>query len=177
MGKGMGNLRRTDMCGELRKEDEEKEVVLMGWVQRERDLGSLIFIDLRDTTGIVQIVFDDSLEKEILEEVKKVKSEYVLAVKGKVRKRQSINKEIPTGDIEVLASKFIILDESETPPIYVKDDDKVSENMRLKHRYLDLRKPSMQENLKTRSKASKVIRDFFYENNFLEIETPMLTKP
>ena len=177
MGQSMGSLRRTDMCGNLREEDEGKEVVLMGWVQRERDLGSLIFIDLRDTTGITQIVFDDTLQKDIFESVKKIKSEFILAVKGKVRKRQSINKDIATGDIEVLASSFIVLDESETPPIYIKDDDKVSEMMRLKYRYLDLRKPSMQNKLKMRSKATKVIRDFFYENNFLEIETPMLTKP
>ena len=177
MGQSMGSLRRTDMCGNLREEDEGKEVVLMGWVQRERDLGSLIFIDLRDTTGITQIVFDDTLQKDIFESVKKIKSEFILAVKGKVRKRQSINKDIATGDIEVLASSFIVLDESETPPIYIKDDDKVSEMMRLKYRYLDLRKPSMQDRLKMRSKATKVIRDFFYENDFLEIETPMLTKP
>ena len=177
MGQSMGSLRRTDMCGNLREEDEGKEVVLMGWVQRERDLGSLIFIDLRDTTGITQIVFDDTLQKDIFESVKKIKAEFILAVKGKVRKRQSINKDIATGDIEVLASSFIVLDESETPPIYIKDDDKVSEMMRLKYRYLDLRKPSMQNKLKMRSKATKVIRDFFYENDFLEIETPMLTKP
>lgn len=177
MGKSMGDLRRTDMCGNLRSSDEGKEVVLMGWVQRERDLGSLVFIDLRDTTGITQIVFDDTLSKEMLESVKKIKSEFVLAVEGKVRIRQSINKEIPTGEVEVLASSFKVLDESETPPIYIKDDDNVSENMRLKYRYLDLRKPSMQEKLKVRSKATKVIRDFFYDNDFLEIETPMLTKP
>ena len=177
MGKGMGNLRRTDMCGNLRDTDEGKEVVLMGWVQRERDLGSLVFIDLRDTTGIVQIVFDDTLEKEVFESVKKIKSEYVLAIQGKVRKRESVNKEIPTGDIEILATSFKVLDESETPPIYIKDDDKVSENMRLKYRYLDLRKPSMQEKLKMRSRAAKLVRDFFYDNDFLEIETPMLTKP
>lgn len=177
MGKGMGNLRRTDMCGNLRDIDEGKEVVLMGWVQRERDLGSLVFIDLRDTTGITQIVFNDTLSEEIFESVKKIKSEYVLAVQGKVRKRESVNKEIPTGEIEVLATSFKVLDESETPPIYIKDDDKVSESMRLKYRYLDLRKPSMQEKLKMRSKAAKVIRDFFYDNDFLEIETPMLTKP
>ena len=177
MGKSMGDLRRTDMCGNLRSSDEGKQVVLMGWVQRERDLGSLVFIDLRDTTGITQIVFDDTLSKEMLESVKKIKSEFVLAVEGKVRIRQSINKEIPTGEVEVLASSFKVLDESETPPIYIKDDDNVSENMRLKYRYLDLRKPSMQEKLKVRSKATKVIRDFFYDNDFLEIETPMLTKP
>lgn len=177
MIKSMGSLRRTDMCGNLRNIDVGKEVVLMGWVQRERDLGSLIFIDLRDTTGIVQIVFNDILEKELFESVKKIKSEYVLAVKGIVRKREAVNSNIPTGEIEILISEFKVLDESETPPIYIKDDDKVSEDMRLKYRYLDLRKPFMQENLKMRSKATRVTRDFFYGNDFLEIETPMLTKP
>lgn len=165
------------MCGNLRLEDEDKEVVLMGWVQKERDLGSLIFVDLRDTTGISQIVFDDTISKDIFKKAQGIRSEYVLAVKGKVRKRQSINKEIPTGEVEVLASELRILDKSETPPIYIKDNDNVSESMRLKYRYLDLRKPSIQDKLKMRSRASKVVRDFFYDNDFVEIETPMLTKP
>lgn len=177
MGNSMGEFRRSDMCGNLRKDDIGREVVLMGWVQRERDLGSLVFIDLRDTTGFSQIVFDDTLSDETLKEVKKIKSEFVIAIKGEVRERQSKNSEIPTGDIEILASEFKVLDESETPPIYIKDDDKVSENMRLKYRYLDLRKPYMQNNLKVRSKAYKVVRDFFYENDFSEVETPMLSKP
>lgn len=173
----MGNLRRTIMCGELRPEHDGQEVVLMGWVQRERNLGSLIFIDLRDTTGISQVVFDNTVSSEIFEKAQKVRSEFVLAVRGKVRIRQSINKEIPTGEVEVLVEELKILDESETPPIYIKDDDNVSESMRLKYRYLDLRKPSMQEKLKLRAKTAKVVRDFLYENNFIETETPMLTKP
>lgn len=177
MAETMGSLRRTNMCGELRSEDAGKEVVLMGWVQRERNLGSLIFVDLRDTSGITQLVFDDSISDDILKKAEKIRSEYVLAVKGLVRVRQSTNLEIPTGEIEVLVSELKILDESETPPIYIKDDDNVSESMRLKYRYLDLRKPSMQENLKVRAKAAKVVRDFFYENNFVEVETPTLTKP
>ncbi|WP_313757117.1 aspartate--tRNA ligase [Tissierella sp.] len=173
----MENLRRTIMCGELRPEHDGQEVVLMGWVQRERNLGSLIFIDLRDTTGISQIVFDNTVSSEIFEKAEKIRSEFVLAVRGKVRIRQSINKEIPTGEVEVLVEELKILDESETPPIYIKDDDNVSESMRLKYRYLDLRKPSMQEKLKLRAKTAKVVRDFLYENNFIETETPMLTKP
>lgn len=177
MGEKMENLRRTHMCGNLRVSNIGEEVVLMGWVQKQRNLGSLIFADLRDTTGIAQIVFDDTLSEEIFKKAEKIRSEYVIAVKGKVRKRESINKEIPTGEIEVLASELKILDEAETPPIYIKDDDDVSESMRLKYRYLDLRKPSMQENLKTRHKVAKVIREFLDENNFVEIETPMLTKP
>ena len=177
MSEKMGNLRRTSMCGELRKEDAGKEVVLMGWVQRERNLGSLLFIDIRDTTGISQIVFDDTLPEEVFKKAEKIRSEFVIAVKGIVRIRQSVNNEIPTGEVEVLVKELKILDEAQTTPIYVKDDDNVSESMRLKYRYLDLRKPSMQETLKLRAKTSKVIRDFFYENNFVEIETPMLTKP
>lgn len=177
MGEKMGSLRRTTMCGDLRPVNVGEEVVLMGWVQKERNLGSIIFVDLRDTTGISQIVFDDTLSEELFTKAEAIRSEYVLAVKGLVRTRTSINKDIPTGEIEVLAQELKILDEANTPPIYIKDDDKVSESMRLKYRYLDLRKPSMQTNLKLRAKAAKVIRDFFYENNFIEIETPMLTKP
>lgn len=177
MSEKMGNLSRTNMCGELRNTDDGKEVVLMGWVQRERNLGSLIFIDIRDTTGISQIVFDDTLPTELFKKAEKIRSEFVIAIKGKVRIRQSINKEIATGEVEVLVEELKILNEAQTPPIYIKDEDNVSETMRLKYRYLDLRKPSMQETLKLRSKTSKVVRDFFYENNFVEIETPMLTKP
>ncbi|MCF6461362.1 aspartate--tRNA ligase [Clostridium sp. Cult3] len=177
MRENMGSLRRSHMCGDLRTSDVDKEVILMGWVQRERNLGSLIFVDLRDTTGICQIVFDSTVSKEIFNKAAKVRSEFVLAVRGKVRKRESINKEIPTGEIEVLAEELRILDTADTPPIYIKDDDNVSETMRLKHRYLDLRKPSMQNNLKMRHKTAKLVRDFLDENHFVEIETPMLTKP
>jgi len=177
MGEKMGSLRRTNMCGLLRTENAGEEVVLMGWVQKERNLGSIIFVDLRDTTGITQIVFDDTLSEDIFKKAEKIRSEYVLAIRGKVRIRSSINKEIPTGEIEILVEELKILDEADTPPIYIKDDDNVSETMRLKYRYLDLRKPYMQENLKLRAKTAKVVRDFFYENDFVEIETPMLTKP
>ena len=177
MRETMGNLRRTHMCGNLRIENVGEEVVLMGWVQRERNLGSLIFVDLRDITGICQIVFDDTVSKEVFQKAEKVRSEYVLAVRGKVRERESKNKDLPTGDIEILAEELRILNEAETPPIYIKDDDNVSETMRLKYRYLDLRKPYMQNILKLRHKTAKVIRDFMDENNFWEIETPILTKP
>lgn len=177
MGETMGNLRRTNMCGELKITDAGKEVVLMGWAQRERNLGSLIFVDLRDTTGITQIVFDDTISEDVFEKAEKIRAEFVIAVKGVVRLRQSANPEISTGEIEVLAEELKILDEAHTPPIYIKDDDNVSESMRLKYRYLDLRKPSMQANLKLRAKTAKVVRDFFYENNFVEVETPTLTKP
>lgn len=173
----MGKLRRSHMCGKLRISDEGKEVVLMGWVQKERNLGSIIFIDLRDTTGISQIVFDDTISEDVFKKAEGIKSEYVIGVRGLVRKRQSANPELASGQVEVLAKELKILDGANTPPIYIRDEDNVSESMRLKYRYLDLRKPFMQENLKLRARAAKVVRDFFYDNDFVEIETPMLTKP
>lgn len=173
----MGNLRRTHMCGNLRKEDIGKEVVLMGWVSKERNLGSLIFMDLRDTTGICQIVIKDSLGDEKFSLAKEIRGEYVLSIKGVVSERESKNSKIKTGDIEVIVSSFNILDTANTPPIYIKDDDNASESLRLKYRFLDLRKESLQNNLKLRAKICKVIRDFYYENNFIEIETPYLNKP
>ncbi|WP_066502796.1 aspartate--tRNA ligase [Abyssisolibacter fermentans] len=177
MGESMGNMRRTHMCGVLREENVNQEVTLMGWVQKRRNLGGLVFVDLRDTTGLVQIVFDTDVSDEAFKKAEVIRSEYVLAIKGIVKKRESVNKEMPTGDIEVFVSELKILDEAETPPIYIKDNDDVSDVMRLKYRYLDLRKPFMQKNLKTRHKTMKVFRDFLDENNFNEIETPMLTKP
>ncbi|HHV38214.1 MAG TPA: aspartate--tRNA ligase [Tepidimicrobium sp.] len=177
MKENFKGLKRSHMCGNLRESNIDEEVVLMGWVQKERNLGSLIFIDLRDTTGICQVVCDNTVSQEIFNKAAKIRSEYVLAVKGRVRRRQSVNKDIPTGQVEVLVEELRILNKSETPPIYIKDDDNVSENMRLKYRYLDLRKPSMQDKLKIRHRAARVVRDFLDENNFVEIETPMLTKP
>ncbi|WP_425446017.1 aspartate--tRNA ligase [Dethiothermospora halolimnae] len=177
MAESMGKLRRTHMCGELNIDNEKEEVILMGWVQKRRNLGSLVFADLRDTTGIVQIVFDNDISEEAFKKAEKIRSEYVLAVKGEVYKRQSINKDLPTGEIEVFVSELKILDEAETPPIYIKDNDDVSETMKLKYRYLDLRKPSMQKSLKMRHKAGKIIREYLDNNNFVDVETPMLAKP
>lgn len=177
MGEAMGKLRRSHMCGELNIKNIGQDVVLMGWVQKRRNLGGLIFVDLRDTTGIVQVVFDENISKDAFYKADKIRSEYVIAVKGNVMRRQSINKELPTGEIEVFANELKILDEADTPPIYIKDGDDVSEDMRLKYRYLDLRKPSMQRNLKVRHKTARVIRDFLDNNRFIEIETPVLTKP
>lgn len=177
MSEKMGNLRRTNMCGDLRLENVGEEVVLMGWVQGERNLGGLIFIDLRDTSGISQIVFDETSPSHIIKKAESLRSEFVIGIKGRVRERQSKNPNIKTGDVEVLADDLVILNEAQTPPIYIKDDDKVSEAMRLKYRYLDLRKPQMQNNLKVRARLSKIVRDFFNDNNFIEIETPVLTKP
>ena len=173
----LGELKRSHYCGDLRIEDLNKEVVLMGWVQKSRDLGPLIFIDLRDKKGITQVVFRKEDAADLYEKAKNLKSEYVIAIKGKVLERESKNKEIPTGDIEIIASELKILDTANTPKIYIKDDDNVSEEMRLKYRYLDLRKPSMQRNLRMRADITKAFRDFLYENEFLEVETPFLGKP
>jgi len=173
----MGNLRRTGMCGDLRIGNVGEKVVLMGWVQKRRNLGGLVFADLRDVSGLVQIVFDTEYNKESFEKANNLRSEYVIAVCGEVRERTSKNSDMPTGEIEIYANELRILDEAQTPPIYVKDDDTVSETMKLKYRFLDLRKPSVQNRLLTRAKISKIIRDFMYENQFNEIETPFLTKP
>lgn len=173
----MGSLKRTHYCAEIAAVSIGSEVVLMGWVSKQRNLGSIVFVDLRDRSGIVQIVFDDTVDSRMFEKAEKLRSEFVIAVKGKVRKRSSINENIETGYVEVLANELRILNESEVPPIYVKDNDNVQETMRLKYRSLDLRKPFMQKNLMMRSKFYKVTRDFFAENGFIEIETPMLTKP
>ena len=177
MAEKMGNLKRSMYCGEIREEHIDQEIVLMGWVAKERNLGSIIFVDLRDREGIAQVVFDDTVDKEMFEKASHLRSEFVIAVKGKVRMRSSINDKIPTGKVEILANELKILNESEVPPIYIKDDDNVSETMRLKNRPLDLRKPFMQKNLMMRSKFYKITRDFFANEKFIEVETPMLTKP
>ena len=169
--------KRTHMCGDLRIADVNKDVVLNGWVAKSRSLGSLVFVDLRDKTGITQITFNEDLSDEILELAKSLRSEYCIGIKGMVVERSSKNNNIPTGDIEVFASELVIYSKSETPPIYVKDDDNVDDNLRLKYRYLDLRKNKMQRNLTMRHKIVKCARDYFDENGFTEVETPMLIKP
>ena len=164
------------MCGVLRSSDIGKEVVLNGWTAKQRSLGSLIFVDIRDKTGITQVVFDDSIPEEVFGKAKSLRSEYVIGIKGTVRERSSKNPDIPTGDIEVLASDLIIYSEADTPPIYVKDNDNVDDNLRLKYRYLDLRKQTMQNNLSFRHKVCKLARDYFDENGFTEVETPVLVR-
>lgn len=170
-------IKRTHMCGALTKENIEETVALSGWVQKRRNLGGLIFADLRDRSGIVQIVFNEEVSKEAFDKADELGSEYVISVVGKVFIRQSINKNMPTGEIEIFVKKLEILNKSETPPIYIKDNDDVSDNLRLKYRYLDLRKPSMQKNLITRHKTAMMVRDFLSAEGFIEIETPVLTKP
>lgn len=170
-------LKRSNYCGTLRIEHADREVVLMGWIQKSRNLGGLIFADIRDTSGLCQIVFDINDNKELFEKAENLGSEYVVAVKGIIKERQAKNPNMATGDIEVIVSELRILNESETPPIYVKDDDDVSEGLRLKYRYLDLRKPQMQHNIKMRHKICQIVRNFLSDENFLEIETPILGKP
>ena len=168
--------RRTCMCGELNINNVGQEVVLNGWVAKRRNLGSLIFVDLRDKTGIVQVTFDDTVPGEVFDLADTLRSEYVIGVKGVVRERSAKNDQIATGEIEVEATDMVIYSESDTPPIYVKDDDDASDSLRMKYRYLDLRKPHMQRNLSFRHKLVKVTRDYFDENGFTEVETPYLIK-
>ena len=169
-------FKRTDMCGNLRAEDDGREVILNGWVAKQRSLGGLIFVDLRDKTGIVQVVFDDTIPEDTFAAAESLRSEYVVGVKGVVRERSAKNSNLPTGDIEVLASSLVIYSQAETPPIYIRDDDNVDDNLRLKYRYLDLRKLKMQRNLTFRHRVTKLARDYFDEQSFTEVETPMLIK-
>ena len=162
------------MCGTLRSSDVGKEVTVMGWTQRRRNLGSLIFVDLRDKTGLVQVVFDDTTDEKVFEKAQNIRSEYVLAVKGKVRERESKTNKIATGEIEILADELKILSEADTTPFEILDDSNVNETLRLKYRYLDLRRPSLQKNLFLRNEITKAARRFFDENGFVEVETPML---
>ena len=170
-------LKRTHMCGELRLQDAGKEVVLNGWVAKARSLGGLVFVDIRDKSGITQITFNEDIPEELLEKAKSLRSEYVIGVTGTVKERSSKNDNLPTGAIEVFANDLVIYSEADTPPIYIKDDDNVDENLRLKYRYLDLRKSKMQRNLTFRHRLTKLVRDYFDENGFTEVETPMLIKP
>ena len=169
--------KRTHMCGELRLSDEGKNVVLNGWVSKARSLGSLVFVDIRDKTGITQVTFNEDVPAEVLEKAKSLSREYCIGVKGVVKERSSKNSNIPTGDIEVFADDLTIYSTSETPPIYIKDDDNVNDELRLKYRYLDLRKQKMQRNLTFRHKIVKCTRDYFDEQGFTEVETPVLIKP
>ena len=176
MAEFMTGLKRTNYCGELRSGDIGKEVVLCGWVQRQRDLGQLIFIDLRDRTGIIQLAFDDTTDRTVFDKAFAVRSEYVLCAKGVVRERSAKSNKIPTGDIEIEVKELRILSESETTPFEIIDNCPTAELTRLKYRYLDLRRPELQKNIIFRHKVAKVTRDYFDENGFIELETPMLIK-
>ncbi|MGG7143359.1 aspartate--tRNA ligase [Clostridium nigeriense] len=176
MGEALGGLKRTLMCGEVRESNVSQKITLMGWVQRNRKLGGLQFIDLRDRTGIMQIVFGEEINAEAFEKAKDVRPEYCIAVTGEVVLREAPNHNMPTGLVELKCESLKILSESETPPIYIKEGLDAAENIRLKYRYLDLRRPDMQRIFMIRSKVSKSVRDYLDANNFLEVETPMLTK-
>ena len=172
----MNGLTRSCYCGDLRSENIGQEVTVCGWVAKQRDLGSLIFVDLRDRTGIVQLAFDDNTDKTVFDKAFAVRSEYVLMAKGVVRERSSKNSEIPTGDIEIDVKDLRVLSKSETPPFDIVEGCQTAELTRLKYRYLDLRRPDLQQNILFRHKVTKITRDYFDENGFIEIETPMLIK-
>lgn len=174
----MNGLKRTHMCGTLRKENNGEEVVLCGWVARNRKLGGLDFVTLRDRSGIIQLSFNDETDSSVFEKATELKSEYVIAVRGTValRTEKNINPDMETGEIEVLVSELRVLNGSETPPFYIEENIDTNDALRLKYRYLDIRRPDMQRNLILRHKIVKVARDYFDDNGFLEIETPILTK-
>ena len=171
-------FKRTDYCGTFTAVDIDREVSVCGWVQRRRDLGGLIFITVRDRSGIVQCTFDQTYNRDLFDKASKLRSEYVVAVRGTVRSRGSdaINKEMATGEIEILADELRILSESETTPFEIVDGTKANDALKLKYRYLDLRRPEMQRNIELRHRAAQLTRNFFSDEGFYEIETPMLTK-
>ena len=170
----MKGLKRTNYCGET--EGIGKTVVVGGYVQKIRDMGTLIFIDLRDRTGVVQLAFDETTERSVFEKAASCHSEYVLMAKGVVRERESKNDTIKTGNIEIFVDDLRILAKAQTPPFEITDKTNVNEELRLKYRYLDLRRGPLQENIIKRSKIAKSARDYFEENGFIEIETPMMIK-
>ena len=172
------NDKRTQYCGTVSLKDEGKEICVMGWAQRQRDLGALIFIDLRDRTGILQLAFDTESDKEIFDKAFTVRAEYVLVAKGIVRRRGegAINKNIPTGEVELFVKELKILSAAQTPPFEVSDSKKVKDETALKYRYLDLKRPELQRNIKMRHDIARVAREYYYENGFYEIETPMMIK-
>jgi len=174
----LGDLRRTDYCGDLRDKDVNREVTLLGWVQRRRDLGGLIFVELRDRQGIVQVVFNPELNRDAHEKAQSLRSEFVVGIRGKVvtRPQGTSNPKLKTGEIEVIAHELRILNPSKNPPFLIEDEEEVAENVRLQYRYLDLRRPKLQRNLILRHRVAKEVRNYFDALGFLEVETPMLTK-
>ena len=174
----LGDLRRTHMCGALRVSDAGKKAVLMGWVNRRRDLGSIIFVDLRDRSGVTQVVLNAERNAAIHEKASGLRNEYVIAVIGEVKRRaaDTVNKNIPTGEVELVADEIRILNESKLPPFLPSDTSLANEEMRLKYRYIDLRRDAMQFNIETRHKVAKAIRDYLSAQGFFEIETPFMTR-
>ena len=176
MAEFMTGLKRSTYCGDLRDSNIGEEVTVCGWVQKQRDLGQLVFVDLRDRTGIVQLAFDDKTDKEIFEKAQSLRSEYVVCAKGTVRERSSKNPDIPTGNIEIDVCDLRLLSKAETTPFEIVDDLNTNEELRLRYRYLDLRRRPLQKNIMMRNEICKATRDYFYENGFVEIETPMMMK-
>ena len=172
----MQGIKRTDYCGTLRASDIGRAVTVCGWVQKQRDLGALIFVDLRDRTGILQLAFTESTDPAVMEKAGTLRSEYVVAAKGVLRERAAKNSEIPTGDVELEVSELRILGLSDTPPFEIVENSQTAELTRLKYRYLDLRRPDLQKNILMRHRLTKITRDYFDENGFIEIETPMLIR-
>jgi len=170
------DFKRNIYCGEPRGADIGRTLTVCGWVQRNRDLGGLIFIDLRDRTGILQLAFDDNTSRDIFSDAMTVRGEFVLQATGTLRERSSKNPDLPTGDVELEVTAFNILSKAETPPFEIVENSDVNDALRLKYRYLDLRRPDMQRLFALRHKTTKVTRDYFDENGFYEIETPILTK-
>jgi len=169
-------LKRTDYCGSLRAAHEGREVVLCGWVHKTRDMGHLVFIDLRDREGLAQVVFQSD-RPELAEEAKKLRGEFVVGVRGRVRRRSAVNKDIPTGEVEVEALELHVFAAAKVPPFVVADPPQASEELRLKYRYLDLRRPKMQRHIRLRHEAALAARNYLSKNGFLEIETPILANP
>jgi aspartyl-tRNA synthetase len=176
MSETFRGFRRTHYCGTLGTENIGEEVSVCGWVQRQRDLGGLIFIDLRDRSGILQLAFDNETKKEVFDKAFTVRAEYVLAARGVVRRRSSVNDKIPTGQIEVAVSELRIINTAQTPPFEITENSTVKEELRFKYRYLDLRRPDLQHNIIARHRIVKCARDYFDDNGFIEIETPVLIK-
>jgi aspartyl-tRNA synthetase len=172
----LGNLKRTNYCGELRASDAGRDAVVMGWVHRRRDLGQLLFLDVRDRTGIVQVVFNKETQPAAHAKAEQARSEFVVAVEGKVVKREKANPEIPTGEIELVASKLHILNNAKTPPFPIEDEINAAEDTRLRYRYLDLRRRKPHQNLALRHKVVLEMRKVMDELGFIEVETPMLTR-
>ena len=177
MAEQLGDLTRTHTCGALRPDDVGADVVLLGWVHRVRDLGGLLFIDVRDRAGVTQVVFDKD-DEALMAKAKRLRSEFVVGVVGRVRRRSAdtVNPKLPTGEVEVVVTQLAVLNEAKTPPFPIADETPVSEDVRLKYRYLDLRRPRLQANIILRHRVTTVVRRYFDENGFLEIETPILTK-
>ena len=173
------NDKRTHYCTELSAKNVGERVCVMGWAQKQRDLGALIFIDLRDRSGILQLAFDDATDREIFNKAFGVRAEFVLLAKGVVRMRGegAINKNLPTGEIEIAVDEFKVISAAHTPPFEITENSKVNAELRLRHRYLDLRRPDMQRNIMARSRITKLARDYYDANAFIDIETPNLIKP